>query len=59
MIFTGKNNKNMIMKNIIIILVLSFTLASCAAVKEKIPTLKDCDGTETNKTLAEILCKKK
>ena len=49
----------MIMKNIIIILVLTFTLASCAAVKEKIPTLKDCDGTETNKTLADLLCKKK
>ena len=45
------------MNKFIIILLLSFTLVSCANVKDKVPTLKECDGTETNKTLAEILCK--
>jgi len=47
------------MSKFITILLLSFTLVSCANVTEKMPTLKECDGTETNKTLAEILCKKK
>ena len=46
------------MKKIIIILAFSFTLASCATVKDKIPKLKTCDGTESNKTLADVLCKK-
>ena len=44
------------MKKILIILVFSFALASCASVKDKIPKLKKCDGS--NKTLADVLCKK-
>ena len=46
------------MKKIIIILALSFALASCATVKEKMPKFekKDCDGS--NKTLADVFCKK-
>ena len=47
------------MNKFIITLLLSFTLVSCANVKDKMPTLKECDGTETNKTLADLLCKKK
>ena len=44
------------MKKILIILAFSFTLASCATVKDKIPKLKSCDGS--NKTVADVLCKK-
>ena len=44
------------MKTIIIILVLSFTLASCASIKEKMPTRKACDGSQ--ETLADVICKK-
>ena len=44
------------MKIKIIILVLSFTLASCASIKDKVPNLKKCDGS--NETLADVLCKK-
>jgi len=46
------------MKQIIIILALSFALASCASMKDNIPKLerKTCDGS--NKTLADVLCKK-
>ncbi len=44
------------MKTIIIILALSFTLASCASIKDKIPNLKKCDGS--NETLADVFCKK-
>ena len=46
------------MKKIIIILALSFALASCATVKDKIPKFnkKACDGS--NDTLADVFCKK-
>ncbi len=46
------------MKKIIIILAFSFTLVSCASVTDKIPKLerKSCDGS--NKTVADVLCKK-
>ena len=59
MIYLNNSTKYLSMNKFIITLLLSFTLVSCANVKEKMPTLKECDGTETNKTLAEILCKKK
>jgi len=46
------------MKKIIILLAFSFVLSSCASVKDKIPKFerKACDGS--NKTLADVLCKK-
>ena len=34
------------------------TLTSCASLKDKIPERQACTGSETNKTLAEMLCKK-
>jgi hypothetical protein len=33
-------------------------LTSCASIKDKIPERKACTGDETNKTLADVLCKK-
>tara|TARA_B100000795_G_C22638568_1_gene375528 strand:- start:471 stop:608 length:138 start_codon:yes stop_codon:yes gene_type:complete len=45
------------MKNIIIIVFLSFGLISCASIKDKMPKLKECDGSKD--TLADVLCKKK
>ena len=59
MIYLNNSTRYLSMNKFIITLLLSFTLVSCANVKDKMPTLKECDGTETNKTLAEILCKKK
>jgi hypothetical protein len=49
---------NLYIKNIIIILFFSFALVSCATVTDKIPKFerKTCDGS--NKTLADITCKK-
>jgi hypothetical protein len=46
------------MKKILIILALSFTLASCTSITDKMPKLerKACDGS--NKTVADVLCKK-
>ncbi|WP_415321372.1 hypothetical protein ABXT63_01990 [Candidatus Pelagibacter sp. Uisw_092] len=44
------------MKNIIIMIVLSFVLISCASIKDKVPKLKTCDGSKD--TLADVLCKK-
>ena len=46
------------MKKIILILAFSFVLASCASIKDKMPKIerKACDGS--NKTLADVLCKK-
>jgi len=40
----------------IIIFVTLITLTSCASLK--MPERKACSGNETNKTLAEVLCKK-
>ena len=34
------------------------TLTSCSTIKDKMPERKACTGNETNKTLAEVLCKK-
>ena len=46
------------MKKIIFILAFTFTLASCATIKNKMPKFekKTCDGS--NDTLADVLCKK-
>ena len=44
------------MKKIIIILTFTFALVSCATVKDKIPKLKACDGSQD--TLADVFCKK-
>ena len=44
------------MKNIIIMIVLSFGLISCASIKDKVPKLKACDGSKN--TLADVFCKK-
>ena len=46
------------MKKNIIVLVFSLVLTSCASISEKIPKMerKSCDGS--NKTIADILCKK-
>tara|TARA_B110000093_G_C12825213_1_gene348707 strand:- start:702 stop:839 length:138 start_codon:yes stop_codon:yes gene_type:complete len=45
------------MKNILIIIMLSFGLISCASIKDKVPKLKECDGSKD--TVADLLCKKK
>ena len=42
----------------IITIFIFITLTSCASIKEKMPERKACTGNETNKTLAEVLCKK-
>ena len=50
------------MKNTLLTVLALIVLTSCTTIKDKtknIKLLKDCDGTETGKTLAEILCKKK
>jgi starvation-inducible outer membrane lipoprotein len=46
------------MKKIILIIAFSFVLVSCASVTDKIPKIerKSCDGSD--KTLADVLCKK-
>ena len=44
------------MKKISLILIISFALASCASIKEKMPSRKTCDGS--NETLADVICKK-
>tara|TARA_B110000238_G_C16033616_1_gene398632 strand:- start:702 stop:815 length:114 start_codon:yes stop_codon:yes gene_type:complete len=36
---------------------LSFGLISCASIKDKVPKLKECDGSKD--TVADLLCKKK
>jgi|TARA_B110000967_G_C18359519_1_gene305244 hypothetical protein len=43
----------------IIIIFVAITLTSCASLKDKMPKRQACTGEETNKTLAEMLCKKK
>tara|TARA_B100000795_G_scaffold194597_1_gene148846 strand:- start:472 stop:615 length:144 start_codon:yes stop_codon:yes gene_type:complete len=43
----------------IIIIFVTITLTSCASLKDKMPKRQACTGEETNKTLAEMLCKKK
>ena len=47
----------MIKKILIILIAITFT--SCASIKDKMPKRKACTGDETNKTLADVLCKKK
>ena len=42
-----------------IIIFVTITLTSCASLKDKMPKRQACTGEETNKTLAEMLCKKK
>ena len=42
----------------ILLILFALTLTSRANVKERIPKLQKCTGNETNKTLAEVLCKK-
>ena len=42
----------------IMIIFATITLTSCAAIKDKMPERQACTGNETNKTLAELLCKK-
>ena len=34
------------------------TLTSCASIKDRMPERQACTGNETNKTVAELLCKK-
>ena len=46
----------MIKKLLIIFMTIAFT--SCASIKDKMPKRQACTGDETNKTLAEALCKK-
>ena len=46
----------MIKKIIIILIAIAFT--SCATIQDKMPKRKACTGDETNKTLADALCKK-
>ena len=45
------------MKNILIVVIFSFGLISCTSVKDKMPKLKNCDGSKD--TLADVFCKKK
>tara|TARA_B110000914_G_scaffold152997_1_gene134194 strand:+ start:744 stop:887 length:144 start_codon:yes stop_codon:yes gene_type:complete len=45
-------------KNILIIIV-AITLTSCTSVKEKMPKLERKACTGENKTLADVICKKK
>ena len=45
------------MKKILIILI-TITLTSCASLKDKMPERQACTGNESNKTLAEVFCKK-
>ena len=42
----------------ILIVFATITLASCASLKDKMPERQACTGNETNKTVAEVLCKK-
>ena len=42
----------------ILLILTAVTLTSCTTLKDKIPERQACTGNETNKTLAEILCKK-
>ena len=48
--------KKMIKKILIILICITFT--GCATIGEKIPKRQACTGDETNKTIAEVLCKK-
>ena len=42
----------------LLIIIIAVTLTACANIKDKIPKRQACTGDETNKTLAEALCKK-
>ena len=44
---------------LILAVILSVTSNSFSKIHYFFKSIKECDGTETNKTLAEILCKKK
>jgi hypothetical protein len=39
-------------------MIITVTLTSCASIKDKMPERPACSGNETNKTLAEVFCKK-
>jgi len=43
----------------LLLIFIAVTLTSCASIKEKMPKRQACTGDETNKTLAEAMCKKK
>jgi starvation-inducible outer membrane lipoprotein len=42
----------------LLIIFVAITLTSCATISDKMPKRQACTGEETNKTLAEALCKK-
>jgi hypothetical protein len=42
----------------ILLMLTAVTLTSCATLKDKIPERQACTGSETNKTLTEVFCKK-
>jgi hypothetical protein len=42
----------------ILALLTIITLTSCASIKDRMPERQACTGNETNKTVAEMLCKK-
>jgi|TARA_B110000238_G_scaffold148845_1_gene160560 hypothetical protein len=42
----------------ILTLLTIITLTSCASIKDRMPERQACTGNETNKTVAEMLCKK-
>ena len=46
------------MINKILIILTAITLTSCTTLKDKIPERQACTGSETNKTLTEVFCKK-
>ena len=47
------------MIKIMLIILVSVILTSCATISDKMPKRKACTGEETNKTLAEAMCIKK
>ena len=46
------------MIKIILTTFIVITLTACASIKDKMPKREACTGNETNKTLADVLCKK-
>ena len=46
------------MIKIILTFFMVITLTACSSIKEKIPKRQACTGSENNKTLAEVFCKK-
>ena len=47
------------MIKILLSLLVLVAFTSCASIKENMPKRQACTGDETNKTLAELACKKK